>query len=92
MNRQQLKGINLSDEQINRVMAMQGQSVKQYENTVNYNYEVNEENDMLNREVKKEAEKLRNNIKSISIERDYLRKRQKVTKRKLINIKLIQLY
>lgn len=30
---------------------------------------------MLNREVKKEAEKLRNNIKSISIERDYLRKR-----------------
>lgn len=75
MNREQLRDIKLSAEQIKRVMALYGQSVKQYENTVNYNYEVNEENDMLNREVKKEVEKLRNNIKSISIERDYLRKR-----------------
>lgn len=77
MNRQQLRDIKLSAEQIKRVMALYGQSVKQYENTKNEYYEVNEENEMLhtmNREVEKEAEKLRNNIKSISIERDYLKK------------------
>jgi len=77
MNRQQLRDIKLSAEQIKCVMALYGQSVKQYENTKNEYYEVNEENEMLhtmNREVEKEAEKLRNNIKSISIERDYLKK------------------
>lgn len=77
MNRQQLRDIKLSAEQVKRIMAMYGQSVKQYENTKNEYYEVNEENEMLhtmNREVEKEAEKLRNNIKSISIERDYLKK------------------
>lgn len=77
MNREQLRVINLTDEQINRVMAMYGQSVKQYENTKNEYYEVNEENEMLymrNDKVEKEAEKLRNNIKTISIERDYLKK------------------
>lgn len=77
MNREQLRDIKLSAEQVKRVMAMYGQSVKQYENTKNEYYEVNEENEMLhmrNEKVEKEAEKLRNNIKSISIERDYLKK------------------
>ncbi|MCJ0942880.1 phage scaffolding protein [Mammaliicoccus sciuri] len=77
MNREQLRDIKLSAEQIKRVMALYGQSVKQYENTKNEYNEVNDENEMLhtmNREVEKEAEKLRNNIKSISIERDYLKK------------------
>ncbi|MEX6013360.1 phage scaffolding protein [Mammaliicoccus sciuri] len=77
MNREQLRDIKLSAEQIKRVMAMYGQSVKQYENTKNEYYEVNEENEMLymrNEKVEKEAEKLRNNIKTISIERDYLKK------------------
>lgn len=47
-------------------MAMYGQSVKQYENTINYNYKVNEENEKLymrNGKVKEEADKLSDNIK-----------------------------
>ena len=74
MNRQQLRDIKLSAEQIKRVMALYGQSVKQYENTKNEYHEENEMLYMRNEKVEKEAEKLRNNIKSISIERDYLKK------------------
>lgn len=36
---------------------MYGQSIKQYENTINYNYEVNEMLHTMNREIEKEAEK-----------------------------------
>ncbi|MCJ1776318.1 hypothetical protein [Mammaliicoccus sciuri] len=68
MNIKQLRDMKLSAEQVKLVMAMYGQSVKQYENTINYNYKVNEENEKLymrNGKVKEEADKLSVNIKLI---------------------------
>ncbi|MCJ0951038.1 hypothetical protein [Mammaliicoccus sciuri] len=66
MNIKQLRDIKLSAEQVKRVMAMYGQSVKEYENTKNEYHEVNEESEMLymrNEKVEKEADKLSDNIK-----------------------------
>lgn len=48
MNRRQLKGINLSDEQINRVMAMYGQAIKQQTNKIK---ELEADNEMLSNKI-----------------------------------------
>ena len=72
MNRKELKGINLSDDQMRRVMALYGQSIKQHSNKIK---ELEADNEMLSNKINdidKQSSNEDNSVLELENERDYL--------------------
>lgn len=73
MNRKELKGINLSDDQIRRVMALYGQSIKQHSNNIK---ELEADNETLSNKIKdtdNHTSRDDNRLLELESERDYLK-------------------
>ncbi|MEB6288262.1 phage scaffolding protein [Mammaliicoccus sciuri] len=84
MNRKELKGINLSDDQIRRVMALYGQSINQQSNKIK---ELEADNEMLTNKINNIDNQSSNDDKRVlelESERDYL-KQELIRLKDLIN-------